>query len=157
MKRRMIALALLVVLVAAVGNTAGEKPWFDLENCGMCTNITATPGLMESMQWEQHNLSNGVVVVTTVPKDKLEAYRAAHLRMSETGERLMKGEQMDLCGSCTALGMCMMRGVKQEYVETMNGDIWIVTSDNAEVVADLHEWIKKNKEAMAAMSEKKKS
>lgn len=157
MKRRMIALALLVVLVAAVGSTAGEKPWLDMVNCGMCKNLAGTPGLLESMEWEQHNLSNGVVSLTSVPKGKLEAYRAAHLSMMEMVERLMKGEEMDLCGSCTALGKCMMQGVNQEYVETTNGDIWIVTSDNAEVVAELHDWVKKNKESMAAMSEKKKS
>jgi len=156
MKRRMFVLTVLVMVVAAGATTAGEKPWLDMVNCDMCKNIAATPGLLESMQWEQHDLSNGIVAVTSVPKGKLEAYRKAHMGMAETGKRLMAGEQMELCGSCTALGMCMMKGVNQEYVETMNGDVWIITSDNAEVVAELHDWVKKNKEAMAAMGEKKK-
>jgi hypothetical protein len=71
--------------------------------------------------------------------------------MMTTVAKLEKGEMMDMCGSCTALGMCMMKGVNEEYVETSTGDVWIVTSDSPEVVAELQAWAKRNKEEMKKM------
>lgn len=152
MFRKIIVASFVALLVAGVGS-AGEKPWFDMENCAMCEGMVKTPGLMESITWEQYDISNGIVCVNTVPKGNLEAYRAAHKHMEETGARLQKGEMLNLCGSCTALGAVMMKGVKEDYVQTKNGDVWIVTSDKPEVVAELHGWAKRNKDEMAKMEE----
>ncbi|MCH7549337.1 MAG: hypothetical protein IH969_07380 [Candidatus Krumholzibacteriota bacterium] len=82
-------------------------------------------------------------------------YRVAHAEMEKTGMKLHGGEKMDLCGSCTALGACMVKGVYQQYVETMHGDVWIVTSKNPEVVAELQGWAKRNAEEMAKMKTEK--
>jgi len=142
MTRRLIALSLAAVLVAGVA-VAGSDSWFDY-NCAMCKNMMSNEALMKNMNWEQHNISDGVVAVTTVKPDYLGAYRTAHEGMSETAGMLMKGEQLELCGSCTAMGKCMMQGAEQEYVETSTGDVWIVRSDNPEVVAELHEWVERN-------------
>lgn len=146
MTRRSLTLSLAAVLVAGVA-VAGGEAWFD-SNCAMCKNMMQEEGLMKNMKWEQHNISNGIVAVTTVKPEYLDAYRVAHENMNKTATRLMKGEQLDLCGSCTALGKCMMMGAKQEYVETSTGDVWIVTSDNPEVVADLHQWVERNQAEM---------
>jgi hypothetical protein len=64
---------------------------------------------------------------------------------------MQKGEKLEMCGSCVALGSCMMKGPNQEYVETMHGDVWILTSDNAELVAELQAWAKRNTEEMSKM------
>ncbi|MFQ5512182.1 MAG: hypothetical protein ACE5EO_10065 [Candidatus Krumholzibacteriia bacterium] len=150
MLRRLIALSLVLLFVAGVG-MAGEKPWFDMENCGMCKSLGSNAELMENLSWEQHNISNGILAVTTVSPKYLESYRAAHAEMSKTAQRLAKGEMMEMCGSCMAFGMCMMKGARQEYVETSTGDVWIVTSDNPELVVDLQNWVKRNKEEMAKL------
>jgi hypothetical protein len=142
----MIALSIAAVLVAGAA-VAGGSAWFD-HDCAMCKNMMSDHALMKNMNWEQHNLTNGIVAVTTVQPDYLDEYRTAHANMNKTAERLMSGEQMELCGSCTAMGECMMKGVSQEYVETSSGDLWIVTSDNPEVVAELHEWVKRNQAEM---------
>ena len=149
MSRRILAISLVVILAAGIG-VAGEKAWFD-PSCGMCKPMADTPGLMENIQWEQHNLSNGIVAITTVPEKHLAAYRSAHGEMEKIAAGLEKGKMVEMCGSCMALGKCLMGGANQEYVETSNGDVWIVTSDNPEIVTGLQEWVKRNKEEMAKM------
>ena len=151
MTRKLIALSLAAMFVAGFA-MAGDKEWWDAE-CSMCEHMMSDQALMQNMKWEQYDISKGFVAVTTVEKNYLDAYYAAHAEMEKTGMRLMKGEQLELCGSCTYLGKCMMKGVSQEYVKTSSGDVWIVTSDDPEVVADLHEWVQKNKDAMAKSHE----
>jgi hypothetical protein len=153
MTRRIIMLSLAILVVAGIA-AAGDKPWFDMD-CSMCKNLYGVEGLMENMSWEQLDISNGVLSVTLVEEDYLPAYRKAHMGMQETGMKLQKGEMLPVCGSCTAFGACMTKGVNQEYVETMHGDVWIVTSDNDEVVAELKAWAKRNREEMAKMKPEK--
>lgn len=153
MSRKMIALCTVALFVAGAA-VAGDMAWFDMDNCAMCKGISSHPEMMESITWEQHNISNGVVAVTTVEMKYMDEYRKAHAMMGETVKRLQEGEKMELCGSCTALGACMAKGVNQEYVETTHGDVWIVTSEKAEVVAELQNWAKRNTEEMAKMKAK---
>jgi hypothetical protein len=153
MTRRIMLLSLAVLIVAGVA-TAGDKPWFDM-NCSMCKNLYGVEGLMENMSWEQLDISNGIVSVTTVTKDYLPAYREAHMGMKETGMMLQKGEMLPICGSCTAFGVFMTKGVNQEYAETTHGDVWIVTSDDDEVVAEIKAWAQRNRDELAKMKPKK--
>ena len=148
MLRKMILLTVAAVLVAGVA-TAGETAWFDMDNCSMCTNISNRHELMGNITWEQHNIEGGIVSVTTVEMKYIEDYRTAHASMVETSMKLQSGEKMEFCGSCSALGMCLMKGVDQQYVETLHGDVWIITSENAEVAAELQAWAKRNKDEMA--------
>jgi hypothetical protein len=151
MLRRLIVISLFALLVAGL-SSAADAPWFDFANCSMCKVIGQNPEMMKSISWEQHDISNGIVCVTTVPDKYLDAYRAAHESMAEIGARLMKGEQMYLCGSCQALGKCLAENPHQEYAQTDHGDVWILTSDNPEVVAALQEWAKRSTEEMAKMT-----
>ena len=151
-----ILITLTLVLAIAVGvSVAGddsktsELSWFDMQNCAMCKSMPME--LYPSMTWEQYPISNGVVSVTIVTEEALPAYRTAHVDQMATGEKLMSGEQMALCGSCQAFGACMMKGASYEYVETKNGDLMIVTADDKEVAAELKNWATKNKEEMARM------
>ena len=153
MTRRIMLLSLAILVVAGIA-AAEDKPWFDM-NCSMCTNLYSVEGLMENMSWEQLDISNGVLSVTMVKKDYLPAYRKAHMGMQETGMKLQKGEMLPVCGSCTALAACMMKGVNQEYVETKHGDVWIVTADNDELVAELQAWATRNREELAKMKPEK--
>lgn len=159
MLRRITLFALVVSLTALVAGgvaQAGDTPWFDMDNCAMCKNVFENTALMENMTWEQLSISKGVVSITTVNAKYVPDYRTAHADMKKLGAKLEKGEKMDLCGSCMALGACMMKGVNEEYVETRTGDIWIITSDNKEVVAELQAWAKRNtEEAMKMMGKKK--
>ena len=154
-----ILIALTLVLALAVGvSVAGtyskttELSWFDMQNCGMCKSMPME--LYPSMTWEQHPISNGVVSMTTVTKEALPTYRKAHanmMAMMAADEKLKPGERMALCGSCTAFSACLTKGASYEYVETTNGDLMIVTSDNKKIVKELKTWATKNTEEMAKM------
>jgi hypothetical protein len=152
---RRITIISLVVLVAASIAVAGDAPWFDMENCAMCKNLYKNPELVQNMLWEQYGISNGIISVTTVREEYIDDYRTAHADMKKVSEKLQKGEKLDMCASCNALGACMAKGVAQEYVETKTGDVWLITSDNAEVVAELQAWAKRNTEEMAKMMSEK--
>jgi TusA-related sulfurtransferase len=130
-------------------------PWLDLENCAMCKPLMAEEGLMQNMSFAQYNISDGFVAVTNVEADYLEAYRKAHEGMNATVAKLQSGEMLELCGSCMALGACMMKGAKQDYVETPTGDLWVVTATDPELVTELHNWVKRNKEEMEKMKASK--
>jgi hypothetical protein len=147
MTRKLIALSLAALFVAGFA-AAGDKAWFG-GDCAMCANMMSDEALMKNMKWEQYDITAGFVAITTVKGDYIDNYRTAHEGMNKTTMKLQAGEALELCGSCTHLGMCMMKGVSQEYVETSSGDVWIVTSDDPVVVAELHTWVKKNKEEMA--------
>jgi hypothetical protein len=140
-------LAVLALLVSALA-FAGDVEWFDMETCEVCKSLTHQEGLMENMTWEQYDISNGIVSVTTVQGDYLDKYRTAQKDMGMVLGRLQKGEQVGLCGGCTALGMIMMKGVKSEEVQTSHGEVWLMTSDDAEVVAALQKWAARNTEEM---------
>lgn len=152
MSRILIALTLVLALavgVSVAGDYSKKLAWFDMESCNMCKNMPAE--LYPSMTWEQHPITKGVVSVTTVTEKALPAYRKAHANMMDFGEKLMSGEKMALCGSCTAFSACLMKGASYEYVETKTGDIMIVTSDDKKIVSELKTWAAKNTEEMAKM------
>jgi len=150
MSRKIFALSLAALMTASVVG-ADDMAWFDMQNCAMCKNITSHEGLMENIVWEQHPISNGVVSVTTVPANYLDSYRSCHADMEKTGMKMQSGQAMTMCGSCTALGMCMMKGVGMEYVKTSTGDVWIMTSDKPELVKEVQAWAERNKEEKAKM------
>ena len=75
--------------------------------------------------------------------------------MKETGMKLEKGEMVPLCGSCTVFGGLMMKGVNQEYAETKHGDVWLVTSSDDEVIAEIKAWAQRNRDELAKMKPKK--
>jgi hypothetical protein len=142
-----------LVLVAAIGGTAlaGDTPWFDLHNCSMCKPLSSRAGLLEHTSWEQHPISNGIVSVTTVDPEHIKDFKAAQVEMEKIGARLQGGEQMYLCGSCTALGVALMKDVQHEAVPTSRGSVWILTSTSPEVVAELQGWAKRNGKEMEKM------
>jgi len=145
-----LALAALVAMAAVAG--AGEKSaWMDMENCGMCSPLAAHPELMQNLTWEHHNLSNGIVSVTTVAPDYVKEYRAVSMEMQKAGQKMMQGEKVALCGMCTNLSGVMMKGAMPEYVKTEQGAVMVITSADAEVVAALQKWAKKTNAEMAKM------
>jgi hypothetical protein len=144
-----------LAILASASLLAGEAPWFDMANCEMCKPLADEPNLLMNMSWEQHNISNGIVSVTTVKEDYMGAYRKAQVRMEEVSKRLQKGEKVALCGGCTAVGQIMMKGVHSEAVPTSHGEVWILTSADPQVVTELQAWGARNTEEMNKVVPKK--
>ncbi len=153
MKKIVAAIVFCGLLVAPLASvSAGQDgPWFDMENCKMCKGMAAEKGLMENTQWESHAIENGLITVCTVNKGFEEAYARAQKAMHETGDLLMKGEKMDLCGFCQSYSSLMMSGAKMEEVESNAAHLTLMTSNDADVVKKIHAHLERTNAEMAQM------
>lgn len=150
LRKAAIVLSVIVLVVAGV-TIGGDKPWFDMANCDLCKPFMAEPKLMESMEGEHYDISNGVVMISTVEESLLPAYRTAHGKMMTEIDRLEKGDSLYLCGYCTTYGGLLAAGAKLEYVETKTGDLSIMTGDKPELIADIKAMAAKSHEEMMKM------
>ncbi len=158
--KRLVTLSLAIALVAGFsasalsGDHGSAGAWFDMEKCGMCSNMAKYDGLVDNMQWESHDMAKGIMTLCTVSDGYLEKYRSATKDMHAAGARMMQGEQMEMCGSCTAMGGIMMSGaVGMESIEIKHGSIMMFTSDDAETVKKLQKWAKRNETEMAKFTD----
>jgi len=132
--------AAVCAVVLALPVAAQDSPWFDLENCSMCKSMTAEKGLMEHMEWENHLIESGMLSVTSVDPSYAAAFERAMTNMQATGEKLMTGKQMYLCGYCQGYGALMMAGATWEKVDSEAGHISLVTATDPAVVAQIREF-----------------
>jgi len=154
MKRSICLLTGLLVVLAVAATAGDEKPWFDMENCAFCKHIVAEKGLMEHMCFEYHDLTNGILSITTVDPEYQEAYERAQKNMEAVGAEMMKDPQAQppyMCGHCEAYGGLIMAGVMPQHVKAAVGDILVWTSDDPEMVAKLHAFADRSMEEMAKM------
>ena len=128
----------LVALALPLGAAPGTTPWFDLDNCSMCKNMTAEKGLMEHMEWENHLTTDGMISITVVAAGYEEAFARSMENMKATSEKLMAGEQMYLCGFCQSYGALHMAGANFEHIETKSGTIELVSSHDPKIVEKIH-------------------
>lgn len=168
--------ALLAVLVLSVGlvvatfaeeateeatEKAVETPWFDMENCAFCKHLLKDPKLMENMTCEYHDVSNGLLMVTTVNPECKKSYDEAMQAMMDLGAKLDKGEvdakDIKMCGSCQHWGMLEEMGAKFEHIQGKTADIMLMTSDKPEAVTKIKEYGQRNREELAKMEEAKKA
>ena len=168
--------ALLAVLVLSVGlvvatfaeeateeatEKAVEAPWFDMENCAFCKHLLKDPKLMENMVWEHHDISNGLLMVTTVNPECQKSYQEAMGAMMDLGQKLEKGEvdakDIKMCGSCQHWGMLVEMGTKFEHIQGKTADITLMMSDKPEAVKMIQEYGQRSREELAKMEEAKKA
>ena len=64
---RYAALVMLVFAVAVSASAADR--WMEMASCDICRPMAEEPELMKNTAWEHHNISNGLVSVTTVNED----------------------------------------------------------------------------------------
>lgn len=148
------AVAMIAVLVIGAGLVAEEgKKWLDPENCHFCQPLTETEGLLEAVGWENHNISNGIVTITTYAPKWEEAAKAAGAEMEKLWESYDPAAEHYLCGLCEAWLTVPMDKIATEKVEFNGGELSITTTADAEVLAQLHEMTDKTIAAMATMME----
>ena len=137
--RNTLILCLLGLTVLALPAMAAQDPtpWFDLEGCAMCKHMAAEKGLMENMQWENHLTADGMMSITVVGAGYEEAFQRSMKNMKATGEKMMAGEKLSLCGFCQSYGGLHMTGANFEHIETRSGMIELITSHDPAVVAKI--------------------
>ncbi|HEX9640475.1 MAG TPA: hypothetical protein VGB13_04105 [Candidatus Krumholzibacteria bacterium] len=155
--RKSILVLLALSLCAGVAVAGEGGAWFDLVNCGMCKNLSATPGMLDAMTWNHYVIDEGMMTVAVVPEQYEEAWHKAKEAMHATGQKMMAGEEMQLCGYCTSFGQILQTGkANMEVVETLAGEVTLVTSGDEATIAMIQEHAKRSMaemEKMAAMHE----
>ncbi len=147
-----VLLGASLIMAMLVPNTlAGDKPWFDMENCAFCSKLLEDPGLLKNSVWEHHEIDNGIISVTTVKPEYLPSYRKAEAAMNEVGKKIAAGEQVPMCGMCQAFGALFMKGARMEVVETSVGSVMLMTSSDSTVVTEIKAWGKRTNDEMAMM------
>ena len=151
-----------VALLQGVANAGpSETAWFDMEGCAFCKNLVKDPALMKNMTWEHHDISNGVVAITTVKPESRKAYEEARAAMMDIGNKLETGQltmdKVPMCGHCQAYGKLMMMGAKMDWVEGSQADVTVITSDKPEIVKEIKAFAQKNRDEMAKMEKAEKA
>ena len=152
MKAIRIGLLLAMVVAVAVFVVADDKPWFDMENCAMCTGMTAQEGLMENMTWDHFLTKNGMMTVCTVADGYQGKYAACKVAMDATVEKMKAGEEMYLCGFCTRHSELTKAGVSMEQFSTKAGDVSLMTSTDAKMIEEIHALGQKTIDELAKMA-----
>lgn len=151
-----LATVLLIGLAAMVWADDTEKeetPWFDLETCGMCSHLAAEEGLLEHMQWKTYKTATGMMSITTVDEGYEGKFKNAQSQMQESGEKLMQGEKMPLCGMCQSFGALHGTGkVEWESWETPAGYVTMMSATDPEIIEMIHEHAQHTIDAMADMA-----
>jgi len=148
-------LALLLALPAAAGGPhEGDGAWFEPEKCEFCRFLTAEPGLMDAMVWENHEVGDGVLTIAIVPTEFRDAYLRARHAINDLGGQVMSGQidprTLDLCGHCEALVGLMMQGAQMQIVESERAgvEISLLTADDPTLVTRIQEYSDRNDEEM---------
>lgn len=124
---------------AAQEKTVTTKPWFDLQNCGMCKHLAAQEGLMDAIKWEVHKIDNGAIMVANVPENMMDKWNKAAAAMETAAKELQTGKHMEMCGFCECYGKLAQSGMHVQEYKGETGNISLLTSDKPEVVKQIHE------------------
>jgi hypothetical protein len=138
----LVALA-LVLAMAFVAFAAAEKPWYDMKNCEFC-KPWATPEMTKNCVFDQVAIGNGVLSLVQFPESFRPKYMAASAEMEAISKKAASGEKVNMCGSCEMMGSFFMRGMKFEEIPTKTGIAMLMTSSDSALVADMHQWVKRN-------------
>jgi len=155
-RKTLTVLAMLIAVPTAFLFASDSDSWFDMENCAFCKNFIKDPGLLKNMTWENYNISNGIVSLTTVSDDYKDSYKAAMVQMGEVEKQLQTGAKLQTCNMCREMGDIYIKGAKCDYVETKHGMVSIMTASDPVLVTRLQAWSKRNTEELAIWEQAEK-
>jgi hypothetical protein len=164
-KYDMKTLFILALLAMAVPAAAGDHPghamktksgWFDMENCAFCKKLVQDPVLLDHVKWENHAVASGMLSITVVETAYAASWAKANAAMETVAKDMQSGKvdptKVKMCGHCAAYGQLMMAGAKTESVDGEGADVMLVTSNDPQVVAQIHEFVKRTNQEMAEMA-----
>jgi hypothetical protein len=125
------------------GESEKDNLLAEMQKCAVCKHLADNPELMKNMVWETHKIDNGMLCLTTVPKEMKKDFDAVSEKMHQAIEQAQadakEGKEVELCSFCMSMGELMKLPAKQQHIETKTGAIHMVTSDDPEVVKKIHE------------------
>jgi hypothetical protein len=133
---------MLTCCLALVQAATEEEMMAEMEKCAVCKHLAAKPELMKDMTWETHKIDNGMLCVSTVPKEQKSAFEALNKKMQSAIEEVkaaaQQGKPVEICEFCAGWGELMKAGAKSKQIQLTNGMIDMITSDDPAVVAKIH-------------------
>ncbi|MFH2049110.1 MAG: hypothetical protein ABIJ12_06660 [bacterium] len=172
--KKLVLLAMAMLLCFAFVSFAGDDegqvgqdmamadaPWFDMPNCDFCKNLIKDENLLKNMTWENHEIHNGFVSITTVKPEFKAAYMEAMGAMMQLGNDMetgkVKPEEVKMCNYCKNYGMLMEAGAKFDYVMGDAAIVTVVTSDNPETLEKIKKFNERSIMEMAKWEEAEKA
>jgi hypothetical protein len=124
-------------------NTSPQaKMLAEMQKCAVCKYMAQKPELMKDMIWETHKIDNGMLCLTTVPKEMKKEFQAVSEKMMQAIEQVkadqQQGKPVEMCHFCAAMGELLKANAKQQHIETATGAIHLVTSNDPAVVKKIH-------------------
>lgn len=164
MKKSILTLAALMVIAITALTTAeekkmAEKPWYDMQNCVFCKELTAQTGLMEHMKHDYHNVSTGTISVLQVDASHMDAFKKAMAGMQAVAGQMNPTKMPYMCQHCEKMGGLMMNSkIKIDQIETNFGSLTVYSTQDSETMAMLHEFAtRSNEEGKKMMAEMMKA
>jgi hypothetical protein len=134
MRNTLLMTAAVLAVTTGVAAAASTDAWLDIENCGLCKNLTTDKELFAAMEWDTKLFANGLMEVTTVPVAYEARFQKLMGAMEASGAKMMAGEKMDMCGMCQSYGAMMMAGVTMDQMQVGENHISIISSRDPKVV-----------------------
>ena len=150
-----------ISLAESAASGSEETAWFDMKNCGFCKHLTKNDKLMDNMTWEHHEISDGLLTITTVKPEFKAAYMEAQAGMMKLAKKLDSGElqmaDVKLCNHCRHYGELVSLGAKVDYVQGEAAEVTLMTSDNPETQKKIKDFCKRNQVELAKWKEEQAS
>ncbi len=147
MKRiQVLTLALTTVALISTAGLAAE----DMPDCDFCAKFAEEKGLMEHMDMEHYKVATGMMSITVVDDGHVKAYERAMAGIEEVRAKMESGEKVKMCNHCETMGALMQAGAKMDKIDTKAGHVTLLTAQNADTVAEIHDHLTHTQEMMKA-------
>jgi hypothetical protein len=127
---------------AAVAQIEEHNIAEEMQKCAVCKYMGENPELMKAMIWETHKIENGMLGLTTVPKEMKKEFDTASAKMMQEIAKLEAdptyAKKAELCSFCASMGELSKLGAKMQHIDTKTGAIHMVTSDDPATVKKIH-------------------
>ena len=163
-KKNIIALTAALVIAGLASHATAQKEgeetktaWFDMGKCEICQHMADHMELMSQIKWETHLIDNGFLSVSVIPDSAKATMKKAKSGMDKEIAKFEKGAKMDLCGYCNGMGELIAAGAKKKEIETVGGNIFMLTSSDPAVVKKIHAHAKKTMDEYEKMQKMMKA
>src|SRR4026207_1517804 len=103
--RTVFTLAFLGLLACGAVMVTAELPndalLAEMKKCAVCKAMAENPKLLSQMTWETHKIDDGMLCVSTVPKEMSKEFAAIHEKMMQNVAKVksdaQSGKKVELC------------------------------------------------------------
>ena len=144
--KTIISLAALGLAVgwssAAVAQNEEHSFAEEMQKCAVCKYMAENPELMKEMTWETHKIDNGMLCLTTVPKEMKKEFDTVSAKMMQAIAKLeadpTHAKEVQLCSFCRSMGELHKLNAKMQHIDTQTGAIHMSTSNDPAIVKKIH-------------------